>query len=323
MKNFQLIVKGVDFSPILDAITKNSALWNYFNLRTTHPGTPHSEVDDIVIRFNKIRENMQEYMDDSESVWYSATQYIPVQPFITTLMASTMADRIGRVVITRLRPGGKIESHKDLGAPVSYYQRFHFAILNEPGAKFICGDEEYTPDTGDIFIFDNSKEHSVVNDSDTDRITMIVDLHTPFFEHIKTTIHDEKPYTPKVKEYQEGITYQVEELRDVIEELKPFAPIHWAELGLTKDDVPLDMDWERYLNLEKDGRLHLVVVRDNGKVIGYQFTFVGGHFHETQRGGSREGQAARLRGSRRTGFSLGALRPPPRAHPFLFLTHLL
>jgi hypothetical protein len=75
------------------------------------------------------------------------------------------------------------------------------------------------------------------------------------------------------------ITFQVESMTAARPELEVFAPIHWAELGLTKDDVPLDMDWTRYALMEEMNLIHMVSARDEGKLIGYQIALITPHLH--------------------------------------------
>ena len=65
----------------------------------------------------------------------------------------------------------------------------------------------------------------------------------------------------------------------MVDELKPFSKIHWDELGLTKDDVQLDMDWDRFIKMEREGKLHTITVRDDGKLLGYHISFIGTHPH--------------------------------------------
>lgn len=95
--------------------------------------------------------------------------------------------KLGRVVITKLEPGASIQSHRDHGKPVQYYQRFHLAIQNEPGSVFTCGTESFTPEQGQLFWFNNELEHSVQNNSAKARITLLLDIRTKMFETWRTT----------------------------------------------------------------------------------------------------------------------------------------
>lgn len=278
LSNFQYLATGLDVNPLLISLNDNKDLWNQFPVRTMHEGTAHSDASDILIRFNRLSEKIKKIADDNECYWYPAASELPVLPYINELFSQVMGDRIGRVIITSLPPGGEITSHSDYGAPVEYYQRFHITIQNASGSVFYCGDESITASAGDVFIFDNSKEHRVVNNSSVDRITMIVDIRTPRFEHIKKTwLQFKQPVRTKL--YPAGISYQDEKFEDCLSELKEFAPIHHAELGLTPESVPLDMDWDRFIDMEETGRLHMLTVRDSGKLIGYHISFVTGHYH--------------------------------------------
>jgi GNAT superfamily N-acetyltransferase len=69
------------------------------------------------------------------------------------------------------------------------------------------------------------------------------------------------------------ITAQAELLRDKLEELKPVLPIHYKELAMNQDKIPLDPNYELYLALENLDKIIYVTLRDDSKkLIGY---FVG------------------------------------------------
>ncbi len=68
------------------------------------------------------------------------------------------------------------------------------------------------------------------------------------------------------------ITFQLESFADRLEELKPILPIHWEELALNKDKVPLDPQYEVYIERENRGELMFMTCREDGHLAGY---FVG------------------------------------------------
>ncbi len=49
---------------------------------------------------------------------------------------------------------------------------------------------------------------------------------------------------------------------------------HWEEVALNKDQVPLAIDWTQYYALERAGILKSVVMRQGGRLIGYDAFFV-------------------------------------------------
>lgn len=70
------------------------------------------------------------------------------------------------------------------------------------------------------------------------------------------------------------ITCHVESFIERLPELKPLLPLHWAELALNKDQVPLDPQYEIYFERERRGELLFVVMRDAGELVGYFIGFI-------------------------------------------------
>ncbi len=177
MRNFQLLQKGLDVTPLLHAIERQSELWNQNDLRSTYPGTPHTEIDDIWLRFNATPDDIPEVMDGHESINYPAMYKLPqAHHFIFGIMAKVDGERLGRVLVTRLKPGGEIAPHVDGGEHAAYYDRYHLVLQGFPGSEFYCGNEQVNMQTGDVWWFDNSVEHRVVNNSADDRIHLVVDV---------------------------------------------------------------------------------------------------------------------------------------------------
>ncbi len=176
MRNFELMAAGIDVAPLRHAITRQPDLWNANTLRTAHPGTAHSEVDDIWLWFNAT-DTPETVPDDRETIPYPAWPRLPqVRPLIFDLMRRVEGTRLGRVIVTRLAPGKSIAPHADAGAPADYYERYQFALQSLPGCLFTIGDETVSFATGDVWHIDNRETHAVVNNSADDRLAMIVDI---------------------------------------------------------------------------------------------------------------------------------------------------
>jgi hypothetical protein len=182
MRHFLKIAQGVDTTPLLLALYRQPGLWNLHRLRTTHPGTPHTDVDDIWLRFQDLTVFQQtgepaSVIDQHESIWYPAAAALPeARPLIFGLMARVEGERLGRVLITSLAPGRRIAPHVDGGAHAAYFERFHCLLQCPPEALFRAGEEIVSMAPGEVWWFDNSQEHEVWNDGDTDRLTLIVDI---------------------------------------------------------------------------------------------------------------------------------------------------
>jgi GNAT superfamily N-acetyltransferase len=78
------------------------------------------------------------------------------------------------------------------------------------------------------------------------------------------------------------ITAQVENLTETLEELKPFFPAHWRELGLFQDKMPLDPQYDIYLRRDAAGEALLATLRVDGQVKGYFVGFIAPGLHYGQ-----------------------------------------
>lgn len=65
------------------------------------------------------------------------------------------------------------------------------------------------------------------------------------------------------------ITIAIEPFSEFVHEVQPLLPLHWEELALNKDKVPLDPKYEDYHARDEVGGVMVAVVRESGKLIGY------------------------------------------------------
>jgi GNAT superfamily N-acetyltransferase len=75
------------------------------------------------------------------------------------------------------------------------------------------------------------------------------------------------------------ITFHVESLTERLEELKPLFPEHFRELALNQDEVPLDPQYDIYLQRDARGEVLFVAGRELGQLIGYFVGFVAPGLH--------------------------------------------
>lgn len=113
---------------------------------------------------------------------------------VFALMAQVQGERLGRVMINRIVPGGRIFPHADTPVHANYWDRFHYVVASSPGVIFRCGDEKVNMSTGDVWWFQNAIEHEVINNSAQERIHLIIDIRTQHlnFKGLKPTTPDER-----------------------------------------------------------------------------------------------------------------------------------
>lgn len=184
MRNFHLMAAGLNMTPLMNAIVRQPELWNEHTFRTSFPNTPHVDVDDIWLRFSDPAkcDTTSNVIGDDNPIWFPAALKLPqVKPMILDLMRAVEAYELGRVLITRIRPGGVILPHTD--ADGSYVNtrdrvRYHIVIQGLPGSMYRTGDETVNMRTGEVWFFNATIEHEVYNHSADDRIHLLVDLIT-------------------------------------------------------------------------------------------------------------------------------------------------
>lgn len=70
----------------------------------------------------------------------------------------------------------------------------------------------------------------------------------------------------------------VETYEQIVDEIVPLLPQHWAELAVHKD-IPLDPDYEVYARGADAGLIKFMTVRKEGALIGYAIWVVKPHPH--------------------------------------------
>lgn len=180
MRNFTLVAQNIDVTPLCLLLARQPELWNEHRLRTQFAASPHAQADDIWLMFNGAKEGPSAenaYLNDCDVVPYRGWSALPqARTIIFDLLRRTEGVRLGRTLITRLRPGGIIAAHVDGGAPAEYFHRYQVALKSLPGAQFQIESEVVNFRSGECWLINNRAEHSVRNDSEDDRIVMIVDI---------------------------------------------------------------------------------------------------------------------------------------------------
>lgn len=170
----QKIADGVNVGPLLWALQANPQLWNADAQRTEDAGSPHHEVDDIWVRYSETPEEPGPH----ESVWYPSAALLPVREIVYPLMQFVKGERLGGVLITRIRAGKQCKRHHDEGWHAKYYDKFAVQVQSAPGQFFCFDGEQLEPAPGDVYTFQNQFDHWVTNDTQHDRITLIVCIKT-------------------------------------------------------------------------------------------------------------------------------------------------
>lgn len=75
------------------------------------------------------------------------------------------------------------------------------------------------------------------------------------------------------------ITCHVESFEERLAELQVLLPLHYRELALNQDKVPLSPQYHIYVDRERAGQLLFVTLRDAGELVGYFIGFIAPGLH--------------------------------------------
>lgn len=188
MKHFFKIGAGLAIEQLMLAIhsqEKVSSIWKDDTYLRDYPQGPFGDCESIILRFpprsvHETEEALKAHLanfDPHECVDQDVFKLLPeARPLVFGLMAFAQGERLGRVIINKIRPGGRIYPHADTEAHAAYYDRFHIVLKSSPGVVFRAGDESVYMETGSSWWFNNALEHEVINNSADDRIHLVVDI---------------------------------------------------------------------------------------------------------------------------------------------------
>jgi len=104
----------------------------------------------------------------------AATSQLQHCPYLTQVLAS-FDTVIGRSRLMRLAPGAEVKPHSDIAYYWRDHTRIHVPIVTDPGVRFICDGVEVHMAAGEAWIFDNWRNHQVLNPTNITRIHLVID----------------------------------------------------------------------------------------------------------------------------------------------------
>jgi len=183
VQNFLKIADGINVLPLQMALIRQPELFGTRTARKDgYEESPHLQMSDIWVRYNhpdNLAKGMAEFNAEHDSVWYPEAAKIPeVRAIVMGLMSLVGGERLGGVLITKIPPGGRIAPHVDRGWHAEYYDKYYVPIQNDEGAIFGFEDGVIKGRPGEAYWFYNGNPHWVENNSDRDRIALIVCIRT-------------------------------------------------------------------------------------------------------------------------------------------------
>lgn len=178
MKHFRLVATGLDdaAAAALAEIETHPEFWKLLTLRQDYPCSAHADTETIVLRGPTTTEDIFNnfYLADFPQM----AELPQVCDFLQPIIEKLPAALLGRVMVVKLKAGGRITPHVDEGAYARFYARFHAVLKSSPDCLFTVGDETVYMAPGEVWWFNHQVTHSVQNGG-PDRTHVIFDACAP------------------------------------------------------------------------------------------------------------------------------------------------
>ena len=177
MNEFELITDNFPADIVLQELMNNWTLFGMMPIRTGFEGSPHREIEDILLRGPEdLEKSLVELHQEVDCFDYINTKGFSFTMNLAREFAEIAGGPLGRVLITKLPPGGKIYPHADQGLVAETYRRMHCVIRGGTGNVFTVNGNEQVMLTGEVWDVNVEGWHEVRNEGNRDRLHLLVDV---------------------------------------------------------------------------------------------------------------------------------------------------
>lgn len=141
-----------------------------------YPGSAHIEITDILLRGPDVADLITMHQDIECGDYPNMKLFPEISQYVDKVREKVDAVKVGRVIITRLKSGGRIKEHTDEGPVPEFYQRYHYVIQGGEANLFYIDGDRQVMQTGELWHVNVRKPHHVVNAGGKDRIHLIMDM---------------------------------------------------------------------------------------------------------------------------------------------------
>ena len=175
-RNFQRIASGIGLSVLRAELDAHPEMWQ-LDLSRQRMIKVQRDTETIFLRRPPRRDGSTLPLEDVHETTRTRTSHLypEIMRFIE-LFAAENQRSIGRAMLVKLKPGGRVHPHIDEGEYYSRRDRFHLVIASPEGSIMICDGERTLMNEGELWWFDNKKLHESHNASNVDRVHLIFDL---------------------------------------------------------------------------------------------------------------------------------------------------
>tara|TARA_R110000868_G_scaffold143298_1_gene361345 strand:- start:4471 stop:5025 length:555 start_codon:yes stop_codon:yes gene_type:complete len=175
------LMDGINIGGVLADLDAAPDIWGVHPERV-HDNGPHAGCQDVWLRY-RAKDRLlcgQDYLDPHWAEFYPAWWRLPsLRPVVFWIAGLMEATYLGGMLITRIPPGGQVKPHVDGGwHALTMNCKVYLPLRANDGCINRCGDEAAVMRPGELWTFCNQVVHSVENNGDTPRETLIVSMKT-------------------------------------------------------------------------------------------------------------------------------------------------
>ena len=172
-QNFKYLGK-CDIQFIKDKLLEiDQDIWKEHSYRQEQYG-PHRNTESIELMWDK--ESLTEIREAKKNKHFDTFEIQKLFDMLKDIYVLEYGDGyFARALLVRLKANKDIKMHKDGGISLSSCHRTHIPIITNSKVIFHVGGENKNLGEGGIWEINNMAMHAVFNQSDTDRIHLIID----------------------------------------------------------------------------------------------------------------------------------------------------
>lgn len=124
-------------------------------------------------------------IQDHMLLWKFGTESTPIikdeaaYNFVKSIVSYLEEEHVGqaaRILLIKLEAGKDVSEHTDGGDYLSTVRRFHIPLITNNNVEYVVNKETVVMKKGECWEINNLKPHYVLNNSDVDRVHLLIDI---------------------------------------------------------------------------------------------------------------------------------------------------
>jgi|TARA_B100000085_G_scaffold226527_1_gene212232 hypothetical protein len=154
----------------------SESIWN--GQTTTYRGKTHEEVRVIPIKWIPEVLKQTKIKEIHNNEIYYDLNFKSIEDKLKIIYKKNYGDGfLHKILLAKMPPKWNIQKHRDSGLSLMSVHRTHIPITTNKLIKFMVGTDTNNLKEGEVWEINNAELHAVNNESDKDRIHLIVDYY--------------------------------------------------------------------------------------------------------------------------------------------------